>query len=114
MNILSLAISASKTATDAAQVSQIAGIDPTPRLPLIDVSPDHITTEVIRSNSKSGDGRLSYLMERLTTHLHKFARETRLSTEEWEAALNFCVECGKRSDERRNVSLKRYCFLDTC
>lgn len=41
-------------------------------------------------------------MSRLVTHLHDFARETRLSTDEWMAALNFLVGCGQISDDVRH------------
>ncbi|ROT41290.1 aromatic compound dioxygenase [Sodiomyces alkalinus F11] len=36
--------------------------------------------------------RLIYLISRLVTHLHDFARETRLSTTEWMAALDFLIK----------------------
>lgn len=36
------------------------------------------------------------------THLHDFARETRLSTDEWMTALNFLVGCGKISSDVRH------------
>ncbi|PHH59303.1 hypothetical protein CDD81_3395 [Ophiocordyceps australis] len=68
---------------------------------LVDLTADNITSNVLRVNSQSGDARLTYLMERLVTHLHDFARETRLSTNEWLAALQFLVGCGKISSETR-------------
>ena len=106
MNIISLALSASQAANQPALTTKV-NIDTGPGLPLLALTVDNITTNAVRANSKSGDGRLTYLMERLTTHLHDFARETRLSTEEWEAAIDFLVECGKKSEEGRNVRSMR-------
>ncbi|KAK7421307.1 hypothetical protein QQZ08_010023 [Neonectria magnoliae] len=60
--------------------------------PLLDLTIDNITPNAVRINSQSGDARLTYLMARLTTHLHDFARETRLSTDEWTAALRFLTD----------------------
>jgi protocatechuate 3,4-dioxygenase beta subunit len=69
--------------------------------PLLDLTIDNITPNTVRINSQSGRPRLTYLMERLVTHLHDFARETRLSTDEWMAALKFLVECGQISSDVR-------------
>ncbi|KAI8627013.1 dioxygenase [Xylariaceae sp. FL1651] len=69
---------------------------------LLDLTIDNITPNAVRINSQSGNERLTYLMERLVTHLHDFARETRLSTDEWMATLNFLVGCGQISNEVRH------------
>ncbi|KAL8381084.1 hypothetical protein RB595_005392 [Gaeumannomyces hyphopodioides] len=69
---------------------------------LLDLTIDNITPNTVRINSQAKDARLRYLMERLVTHLHDFARETRLSTAEWEAAIGFLIATGHISDERRN------------
>ena len=73
--------------------------------PLLDLTIDNITPNTNRINSQCKDQRLTYLMSRLVTHLHDFARETRLSSEEWMAALNFLVGCGQISNDVRHVSL---------
>jgi Catechol dioxygenase N terminus len=65
----------------------------------------NITPNTIIINSQGPDVRLTYILERLVTHLHDFARETRLSTREWMAALNFLVEVGQISTEVRHVSI---------
>ncbi|KAK7946134.1 dioxygenase [Apiospora aurea] len=70
--------------------------------PLLDLTIDNITPNTNRINSQCKDQRLVYLMTRLVTHLHDFARETRLSSEEWMAALNFLVGCGQISNEVRH------------
>ena len=71
---------------------------------LLDLTIDNITPNTNRINSQCDDPRLKYLMERLVTHLHDFARETRLSTDEWMIALNFLVGCGQISSNVRHVS----------
>lgn len=67
-----------------------------------DLTIDNITENTIRINSQAEDKRLTYVMERLVTHLHDFARETRLSTKEWMTALNFLVEVGQISSDVRH------------
>lgn len=71
---------------------------------LLDLTIDNITPNTVKINSQSGDRRLTYLMERLVSHLHDFARETRLSTDEWMAAIKFLVQCGQISSDVRQVS----------
>jgi hypothetical protein len=71
--------------------------------PLLDLTIDNITPNTIRINSQSKNARLTYLMSRLVTHLHDFARETRLSTDEWMAAIEFLIGCGKICSDVRNV-----------
>ena len=70
---------------------------------LLDLTIDNITSNTIRINSQSSDARLKYVMERLVTHLHDFARETRLSTPEWMKAITFLIGCGKICTDVRNV-----------
>lgn len=76
--------------------------------PLLDLTIDNITPNTIRINSQSPDARLTYVMARLVTHLHDFARETRLSTDEWMAAIEFLIACGKICSDVRNVSMLLY------
>lgn len=71
---------------------------------LLDLTIDNITPNTIKINSQTKDARLKYVMERLVTHLHDFARETRLSTEEWMTALTFLIQCGQICSDVRNVS----------
>ncbi|PQE24434.1 catechol dioxygenase protein [Rutstroemia sp. NJR-2017a BBW] len=70
--------------------------------PMKDLNIDNITENTIIINSQSDDARVKYVMERLVTHLHDFARETRLSTNEWMAALNFLVRVGQISSDVRH------------
>ncbi|KAI1820082.1 dioxygenase [Xylaria intraflava] len=69
---------------------------------MLDLTSDNITPNAITINSQSANPRATYLMERLITHLHDFARETRISTEEWMTALDFLVECGQISTAIRH------------
>lgn len=78
--------------------------------PLLDLTIDNITQNTNLINAQCSDARLKYLMSRLVTHLHDFARETRLSTEEWMAALNFLVGCGQISSDVRHVSFSFFPF----
>lgn len=63
--------------------------------PMKDLTVDNITENVITINSLCEDPRLKYILERLVTHLHDFARETRLSTDEWMTGLRFLTEVGQ-------------------
>ncbi|KAI9641920.1 hypothetical protein NHQ30_009788 [Ciborinia camelliae] len=70
--------------------------------PMKDLTIDNITENTVRINSQGDNERLIYVMERLVTHLHDFARETRLSTKEWMAALDFLVKVGQISSDVRH------------
>jgi hypothetical protein len=61
---------------------------------LKDLTIDNITENVVRINSQCSDPRLKYIMERLVSHLHDFARETRLSFDEWMAGIQFLTQVG--------------------
>lgn len=71
--------------------------------PMKDLTIDNITENTVRINSQSSDARLIYVLERLVTHLHDFARETRLSTKEWKAGIEFLTAVGKICSEVRQV-----------
>lgn len=68
-----------------------------------DLTIDNVTENTVRTNSQSSDPRLTYVLERLVTHLHDFARETRLSTKEWMAAIEFLTAVGKICSDVRQV-----------
>jgi protocatechuate 3,4-dioxygenase beta subunit len=63
--------------------------------PMKDLTVDNITENVITINSLCEDQRMKYILERLVTHLHDFARETRLSSDEWMTGLQFLTEVGQ-------------------
>ncbi|KAJ4299491.1 hypothetical protein N0V90_004736 [Kalmusia sp. IMI 367209] len=64
-------------------------------LSLKDLTIDNITGNVHAINANCADRRLKFLLQRLVTHLHDFARETRLSTSEWEGAIQFLTQVGQ-------------------
>lgn len=53
-----------------------------------------ITEHSIASNNNATSPRLLFLLSSLITHLHAFTRETRLSTAEWEFAIDFLTRVG--------------------
>lgn len=63
--------------------------------PMKDLTTENITENVITINSLCEDERMKYILERLVTHLHDFARETRLSSDEWMTGLRFLTEVGQ-------------------
>ncbi|KAE8354955.1 Intradiol ring-cleavage dioxygenase [Aspergillus coremiiformis] len=69
--------------------------------PTKDLTVDNITENVLRTNAVCEDERTKYVLERLVSHLHDFARETRLSSREWMAGLQFLTEVGKICSEVR-------------
>lgn len=66
---------------------------------LKDLNTENITENTILVNSSCEDVRMKYLMERLVSHLHNFARETRLSTAEWMAGIHFLTAVGKMCND---------------
>jgi protocatechuate 3,4-dioxygenase beta subunit len=70
---------------------------------LKDLTIENITENVHRINSQCADPRLKYVMERLVSHLHDFARETRLSFDEWMAGIQFLTQVGQICTDVRQV-----------
>ncbi|MDT7711133.1 MAG: hydroxyquinol 1,2-dioxygenase [Pseudonocardiales bacterium] len=60
-----------------------------------------VTDEVIASFAGTKDERLKEIVESLTRHLHGFAREVRLTQEEWSAGIEFLTRVGHITDDRR-------------
>jgi hypothetical protein len=71
---------------------------------LKDLTIDNITENVHRINSQAQDARLKYILERLVSHMHDFARETRLSTNEWLTGIEFLTQVGKKCTDVRQVT----------
>ncbi|KAF3087205.1 hypothetical protein TWF569_010868 [Orbilia oligospora] len=69
--------------------------------PMMDLTDSNITSNVNIINSQSPNKRLQYLITTLVTHLHDFARETRLTSEEWMAAIQFLTAVGQKCDDIR-------------
>ncbi|CAH0036564.1 unnamed protein product [Clonostachys rhizophaga] len=66
-----------------------------------DLTIDNITENVHFINAQCSDRRLKFVVERLVSHAHDLVRETRLSTEEWMAAIQFLTEVGQTCTETR-------------
>ncbi|GAA5925482.1 hypothetical protein JCM10213_008800 [Rhodosporidiobolus nylandii] len=62
---------------------------------LQDMSPATITKNVHAINSLCQDPRQKFVFEKLVTHIHDFAREVSLTTEEWMTAIQFLTATGK-------------------
>lgn len=71
--------------------------------PLKDLTIDNITDNVKLINSQCPDPRLKYLLERLVQHLHDYARETRLSHNEWMTGIQFLTSVGQICTDVRQV-----------
>ncbi|MFD7010621.1 dioxygenase [Rhodococcus jostii] len=60
-----------------------------------------LTARVVRSFGESPDDRLGFIMTSLTTHLHSFLREVRLTEDEWARGIEFFTAAGHITDDRR-------------
>ena len=60
-----------------------------------------ITEEVLASFDGTPDERLREIMRALVTHLHAFARETRLTEAEWKAGIDFLTRVGHITTDQR-------------
>lgn len=70
---------------------------------LKDLTIENITDNVKKINGNCPDPRLKYVLERLVQHMHDFARETRLSTNEWMAGIHFLTAVGQTCTDVRQV-----------
>jgi hydroxyquinol 1,2-dioxygenase len=62
---------------------------------------DALTATVLASFDATPDARLHEVITALTTHLHAFAREVRLTEAEWSAAIEFLTAAGHITDDKR-------------
>jgi catechol 1,2-dioxygenase len=62
---------------------------------------EDVTPAVLEAMSKK-DGRLREVMTLLVAHLHAFAREVRLTQEEWEYGIDFLNRIGKATHDAHN------------
>lgn len=73
-----------------------------PSIPnLKDLTIENITSNVHAINSTCPSPRLRYVLERLVTHLHAFALETRLSFAEWQTGIHFLTQVGQTCTDVR-------------
>ncbi|KAI5803532.1 catechol dioxygenase [Peziza echinospora] len=75
---------------------------PTAPPPMIDLTDENITPNAILINTTAPNPRLNYILTSLITHLHAFARETRLTTPEWHQGLAFLTSVGQTSSPTRS------------
>ena len=66
------------------------------------VNESSITQAVVASFDGAADPRFRQIIDSLTRHLHAFAREVKLTPQEWKAGIDFLYRAGKISDEKRN------------
>lgn len=62
---------------------------------------EELVERVRHSFAGTADPRLRTLMDALVRHLHAFLRETRLTEEEWQAAIAFLTAAGHITDDHR-------------
>ena len=55
---------------------------------------DNITQAVIASFADTATPRLQQIMTSLVQHLHAFARDVKLTEEEWFQGIEFLTQCG--------------------
>jgi hydroxyquinol 1,2-dioxygenase len=65
------------------------------------VTEDSITDLAVQRWGTAHDPRLAEVLTALVRHLHDFAREVRLTEDEWMAAIDWLTRTGQMSDEKR-------------
>ena len=62
---------------------------------------DNLTAEVVKRLGKAKDKRLREIMTSAVKHLHAFARETKLTEEEWFEGIKYLTAVGQKCDDKR-------------
>ena len=62
---------------------------------------DALVERVVASFGQCADPRLAQVMTSLVRHLHAFARDVRLTEEEWARGIEFLTEAGHLTDDKR-------------
>jgi hydroxyquinol 1,2-dioxygenase len=65
------------------------------------VTEDSITDLAVQRWGTARDPRLAEVLTSLVRHLHDFARDVRLTEDEWMAAIDWLTRTGQMSDEKR-------------
>ena len=63
------------------------------------------TTAVLSELARAKDPRFREIMSALVRHLHDFAREVKLTEEEFQAAVGYLVALGKHTNETHNEAV---------
>jgi hydroxyquinol 1,2-dioxygenase len=66
---------------------------------------EDVTAAVLSEIERAPDPRLREVMSALVRHLHEFAREVRLSEEEFQTAIAYLVALGQRTTETHNEAV---------
>jgi hydroxyquinol 1,2-dioxygenase len=66
---------------------------------------EHVTTAVLSELQRATNPRLKEVMSALVRHLHAFAREVKLTEEEFQAAVGYIVALGKHTNESHNEAV---------
>src|SRR5207244_12063162 len=64
-----------------------------------------VTTAVLSELARAPDGRFKEIMAAFVRHLHDFAREVKLTEEEFREAIGYVVALGKHTNETHNEAV---------
>ncbi len=70
--------------------------------PALPTTPETLLPIVLQAMSATPETRLRQLMASLTTHLHRFVLENRLTEDEFEAAVAFLIGIGQATNDKKN------------
>jgi catechol 1,2-dioxygenase len=65
------------------------------------MTPQQLTDQVLNAFANAPDQRFRELLAALLTHVHAFATQTRLTPDEWLAAVQFLTATGQKCDDQR-------------
>jgi hydroxyquinol 1,2-dioxygenase len=65
------------------------------------MTPQQLTDQVLKAFASAPDQRFGELLAALLTHVHAFATQTRLTPDEWLAAVQFLTATGQKCDDQR-------------
>src|SRR5207237_10235601 len=71
---------------------------------IIETEPD-VTKAVLSELARAPNARFREIMSAFVRHLHDFAREVKLTEEEFQAACGYIVAIGKASNETHNEAV---------
>ena len=66
---------------------------------------EHVTTAVLAELARTENPRLKEIMTALVRHLHAFAREVRLTEQEFQSAIAYIVALGRHTTESHNEAV---------
>ncbi|MET0925328.1 MAG: dioxygenase, partial [Xanthobacteraceae bacterium] len=64
-----------------------------------------VTAAVLSELQRAKDPRFKEIMSALVRHLHAFAREVKLTEEEFQAAVGYIVALGKHTNDTHNEAV---------